>query len=79
MDSVAFFSFWVVGMMVMLVGQVLGSAVFCVLKLSCTIKIELNKKQKDPQVIYQLLFDVFLSSLKCEINGTSQGIGVYIE
>ena len=32
MDSVAFFSFWVVGVMVMLVGQVLGSAGFCVLK-----------------------------------------------
>ena len=32
MDSVASFSFWVVGAMVMLAGQVLGSAVFCVLK-----------------------------------------------
>ena len=32
MDSVASFSFWVVGVMVMLAGQVLGSAVFCVLK-----------------------------------------------
>ena len=29
-DSVASFSFWVVGVMVMLAGQVLGSAVFCV-------------------------------------------------
>ena len=40
MDSVASFSFWVVGVgvMVMLAGQVLGSAVFCVLKISCTIK-----------------------------------------
>ena len=38
MDSVASFSFWVlglvgvVGVMVKLAGQVLGSAVFCVLK-----------------------------------------------
>ena len=39
--------------MVMLAGQVLGSAVFCVLKFSCTIK-------------------------KCEMDGTSQGRGVYI-
>ena len=38
MDSVASFSFWVVGVMVMLAGQVLGSAVFYVLKISCTIK-----------------------------------------
>ena len=37
MDSVASFS-WVVGMMVMLAGQVLDSAVFCVLK-SQNIKI----------------------------------------
>ena len=32
MDSVASFSFWVVGVMVKLAGQVLGSAVFYVLK-----------------------------------------------
>ena len=40
MDSVASVSFWVagVGMMVMLAGQVLGFAVFCVLKISNTIK-----------------------------------------
>ena len=31
MDSVASFSFSVVGMMVMLAGQVLGLAIFCVL------------------------------------------------
>ena len=55
MDSVASFSFWVVGMMVMLAGQVLGSDLFCVLK-SQHIKINSTvKKQKDPQVIYQLL------------------------
>ena len=36
--SVVINSFWVVGVMVMLAGQVLGSAVFCVLKISCTIK-----------------------------------------
>ena len=38
MDSVASFSLRVVGVMVMLAVQVLGSAVFCVLKLSCRIK-----------------------------------------
>ena len=40
MDSVASFSFWVVGVgvMVMMAGQALGSALFCVLKISCTIK-----------------------------------------
>ena len=38
MDSVTSFSLGVVGVMVMLAGQVLGSAVFCVLKISCTIK-----------------------------------------
>ena len=40
MDSVVSFSFWVlgVGMMVMLAGQELVSAVFCVLKISGTIK-----------------------------------------
>ena len=42
MDSVASFSFWVVGVgvgvKVMLAGQVLGSAVFCVLRISSTIK-----------------------------------------
>ena len=31
MESVASFSFWVVGVMVMLAGQVLGLAVFCML------------------------------------------------
>ena len=36
MDSVTSFSLGVVG--VMLDGQVVGSAVFCVLKSSCTIK-----------------------------------------
>ena len=38
MDSVASFFLGVEVVMVMLAGQVLGSAVFCVLKLSCTIK-----------------------------------------
>ena len=38
MDSVASLSFWVVGVMVMLAEQVLGSAVLCVLKLSRAIK-----------------------------------------
>ena len=41
MDSVASCSFWVVGVvgvMVMLAGQLLGSAVFCDFKISCTIK-----------------------------------------
>ena len=38
MDSVASFSLGVVGVMVMLAEKVLGSAVFCVLKLLCTIK-----------------------------------------
>ena len=48
MDSVYSFSFWVVGVgvMVMLAGQELGFAVFCVLKISSTIKIKLNKNQK---------------------------------
>ena len=38
MDSVTSFSLGLVRVMVLLAGQVLGSAVFCVLKSSCTIK-----------------------------------------
>ena len=82
MDSVAFFSFWVVGVMVMLAGQVLGLAVFCVE--ITTYKNKFNSKnQKDPQVIYQLLLmcschlsvalDVFLSSLS-SFNKESRGV-----
>ena len=39
MDSVASFSLGMAGVMVMLAGHLLGSAVLCVLKLSCTINI----------------------------------------
>ena len=75
MDYVASFSFWVVGMMVMLAGQVLGSAVFCVLK-SKHIKINSTQlKSKGPSSDLSVALDVFLSSLKCKMNGTSQGRG----
>ena len=50
MDSVASFSFWGVGVMVMLARQVVGSAAFGVLKILSTIK-----KQKKPELIYHLL------------------------
>ena len=80
MDSVASFSFCVVGVgvMVMLAGQMLGSAVFCVLKISSTIKIKLNKNQKKPSNDPSVALDVFLSSLKCEMNDISHRRGVYI-
>ena len=61
----------------MLAGQVLGSAVFCVLKLSCTIKYLTQLKQKDSQLIYQLLL-MCSCEMKCEMNGTSQGRGGFI-
>ena len=75
MDSEASFSFWVVGVMVMLAGQVLVSAAFCELK-SQHIKINsTQQKTKGPSSDLSVALDVFLSSLKCEMNGTSQGRG----
>ena len=67
MDSEASFSFWMVGVVVvigMLARRVLVS-VFCVLKISSIIK-KLNSKL------------MFLSSLKCEMNVISQGRRGYI-
>ena len=54
----------------------LGSAVSCVLK-SQHIKINSTQKTKGPSSDLSVDFDVFLSSLKCEMN-TSQGERVYI-
>ena len=60
MDSVASFSFWVVGVMVMLAGPVLGYAVFCVLK-SQHIKINsTQQKTKGPSSDLSVALDVFL-------------------
>ena len=53
----------------------LGSAVFCVLKISDTIK-KLNSITDSSDL--SVAFHVFLSSLKCEMNGISQWRGVYI-
>ena len=56
-------------------GQVLGSAVFCVLK-SQHIKINsTHYKTKGPSSDLSVALDVFLSPLKWEMNGTSQGGG----
>ena len=55
--------------MAMLAGQVLGSAFFCVLK-SQDININSTQKTKGPSSDLSLVLDVFLSSFKCEMNGT---------
>ena len=45
-----------------------------------TYKNKFNSiKTEGPSSDLSLALDVFLSSLKCEMNGTSQGRGVYIE
>ena len=76
MDSVASFSFWVVG----------GDACWADAGFYCLLCVEItgykNKfnsiKTKGPSSDLSVALDVFLSSLKCELNGTSQGRGVYI-
>ena len=58
-----------------------AGAGFCCLL--CLKNIMYNKKlnsikNKKPSSDLSVALDVFLSSLKCEMNGTSQGMGVYI-
>ena len=71
MDSVASFSFWVVGVMVMLAGQVLGLAWVITRYKNKFNSMKTEEPSSDPSVA----LDVFLLSLKCEMNGTSQGRG----
>ena len=64
--------------MVMLAGQVLGSAVFL-----CLENIKYNKKLKsikNKKASFDLSIapDVFLSSFSCKMNGKSHVMGVYI-
>ena len=65
-------------MLAMLAGQVLGSAVFSVWKISGTITNLTQSKPKRPSSDLSVALDVFLSYLKCEMNGISQGKVVYI-
>ena len=75
MDSVASFSFWVVGV-VALAGQVLGSAIFC-LEIMMYNNI-LNSIKKGPSSYQAVALGVLLASLKYEMSGTSLVTGVYI-
>ena len=75
MDSVASFSFWVVGVgvMVMLAGL---CCLLCLENIKYNKKINSIKTKKNSNDL-SVALDVFLSSLKCEMNGISQERGVY--
>ena len=57
-----------------------GTGFCCILCLEIIMynKIFNSIKNKGPSSDLSVALDVFLSSLKCEMNGTSQGRGVYI-
>ena len=57
-----------------------GAWFCCLLSLQIIMynKIFNSIKTKGPSSDLSVALDVFLSSLKCEMNGTSQGRGVYI-